>query len=75
MPFQKILLPAAGVLLCALAYRHWGRSGVALALGAIVMWGLLHVSRLLGLMRRASYQSVRSVALSRPLGALQSPPG
>ncbi|MCX7278354.1 MAG: hypothetical protein NTZ15_13680 [Burkholderiales bacterium] len=45
MPFQKILLPAAGVLLCALAYRHWGRLGVALALGAIVMWGLLHVSR------------------------------
>jgi hypothetical protein len=95
MRCQKILVPAFGLLLPVLAYWQWAWPGVALALGAMVMWGLVHVLRLLQVMQRAARQPVGAVAsavmlnarlrpglpllqvvaLTRSLGALQSPPG
>jgi hypothetical protein len=63
MPFQKIIVPIAGVLLVVLAYRFYGWSGVAAATAAIVMWVLLHLTRMLQVLKRAA---------SRPIGYLDS---
>ena len=51
---QKVLAPVAAAGFLVLAYSRYGWLGVAGALGALVMWALLHVSRLLQVMRRAA---------------------
>jgi hypothetical protein len=52
--FQKVLAPLAAVGLIALAYRSYGWPGVAGAVGALVMWMLLHFTRMLQVMQRAA---------------------
>lgn len=93
MKFQKILVPVAGIALIAFAYKTNGWAGVALIVGGIVMWGLLHFTRMTQVLSRASKRPVGFVdsavmlnaklkagvpllhvlALTRALGALQSP--
>ncbi len=51
---QKILAPLGALGLLVLAYRGYGWLGVAGAVGALVMWVLLHVSRMLQVMQRAA---------------------
>jgi hypothetical protein len=63
MNFQKILLPIGGVLLVAFAYRGWGWLGVGLASAGLVMWLLLHFTRLMTILKRAA---------DRPLGYVDS---
>ena len=63
MRFQKILFPLAGVLLVAAAYRSYGWGGVAIAVGSLVMWLLLHFNRMMQVLKRAT---------SRPLGYVDS---
>ena len=63
MNFQKILLPIGGVLLVAFAYRGWGWMGVGLASAGLVMWLLLHFTRLMTILKRAA---------DRPLGYVDS---
>ena len=52
--FQKVLAPLVAVGLIALAYRSYGWPGVAGAVGALVMWMLLHFTRMLQVMQRAA---------------------
>ena len=59
MDFQKIILPVLGVVVVAAAWRGWGWPGVALAVGGIVMWMLLHFTRMMKVLQGAS---------SRPVG-------
>ena len=59
MNFQKIVLPVLGVVIVAVAWRGYGWAGVAMALGGIVMWMLLHFTRMMRVLQRAS---------DRPLG-------
>ncbi len=93
MKFQKILVPLAGVALIAFAYKSNGWAGVALVVGGLVMWGLLHFTRMTQVLTRASKRPIGFVdsavmlnaklkagvpllhvlALTRALGALQSP--
>ena len=47
MNYLKILVPAAGVALVAAAYRAYGWPGVAIVSGGIVMWILLHFTRMM----------------------------
>lgn len=54
MQFQKIILPILGVIVVVAAYRGLGWPGVALAAGGIVMWMLLHYTRLMKVLQRAS---------------------
>ena len=54
MNWQRILVPIAGAAMVAFAYRTWGWSGVALVFGGIVMWMLLHFTRLTQVLRRAA---------------------
>jgi hypothetical protein len=63
MNFNRIVVPALGVVLVAAAWRGWGWPGVALAVSAIVMWMLLHFNRLVKVLQRAA---------SRPIGHCDS---
>lgn len=58
MNLQKIVLPVLGVVVVAAAYRGFGWSGVALALGGIVMWMLLHFTRMMKVLQRAADRPV-----------------
>ncbi|MDW5440982.1 glycerate kinase [Polaromonas sp. SM01] len=63
MKFQKILVPIAGVALVVLAYRSFGWAGVAAAASGLVMWILLHFTRMLQVLKRAA---------NRPIGHVDS---
>jgi hypothetical protein len=58
MNFQKIILPILGVVVVAAAYRAYGWPGVALAATGIVMWMLLHFTRMMKVLQRASKRPV-----------------
>jgi hypothetical protein len=60
---MRIAVPIAGVGVIALAWRAYGWGGVALAVGGIVMWMLLHFTRYLQVLKRAS---------NRPIGHVDS---
>ena len=47
MNLQRIFLPILGVVVVAVAWRAYGWGGVALAAGGIVMWVLLHFTRMM----------------------------
>ena len=63
MNFQRIVVPVLGVALVALAWRSYGWAGVALVVGGIVMWALLHFNRLMQALKRAA---------NRPIGYVDS---
>jgi hypothetical protein len=63
MRFQKILLPVGGVVVVALAYRFYNWAGVAMAVGGLVMWLLLHFTRMIQVLKRAA---------NRPMGYVDS---
>ena len=58
MNFQKILLPILGVVVVAMAYSGYGWPGAALAATGIVMWMLLHFTRMMKVLQRASNRPV-----------------
>ena len=60
---QKIFLPILGVVLVGAAYRGYGWPGVALVTGGIVMWMLLHFTRMMRVLQQAS---------NRPIGYCDS---
>ena len=93
MNFQRILIPVAGVAVVLMAYRFYGWPGVAGTVSVLVFWLLLHFTRLLHILKRATSRPIghvdsavmlnaklkpgmtlmHVVAMTRSLGALQSP--
>jgi hypothetical protein len=63
MQFQKYLVPIGSVILVVAAYRAYGWAGVAMAVGVLVMWLLLHFTRLMRVLQRAA---------NRPIGYVDS---
>jgi hypothetical protein len=63
MNFQKILVPILGVVLVVGAWNAAGWGGVALVLGGILMWVLLHFNRMMTALRRTA---------DRPIGYVDS---
>ena len=63
MNFRKILVPVLGVVLVAGAYRAASWAGVALAVSGLVMWMLLHFTRVTKVLGKAA---------DRPLGYVGS---
>ena len=63
MQLQRVIVPIAGLLLIAAAYRSYGWGGVAIATGALVMWLLLHFTRMMQVLKRAA---------NRPIGYVDS---
>lgn len=70
---HKTLLLIGGAALVALAHRAYGWPGLALVLGGVVMWLLLHFTRLMRVLRRAAQRPVghvdSAVMLHARLGA------
>lgn len=93
MQFQKILVPLASVALVAAAYHYYSWPGVAVATGGLIMWLLLHFTRMMTVLKRAANRPIgyvgsavmlnaklrpgvtllHVVAMTKSLGALQSP--
>ena len=73
MNFQKIILPILGVLVVAVAYRGYGWPGVGLAVGGIVMWMLLHFTRMMKVLQGASNRPVGWCASAVMLNAKLRP--
>ena len=63
MNLQKILVPVAGIAVVVLAYRFYGWAGIAGAGTVMVMWVMLHFTRLMTILKRAA---------SRPIGHVDS---
>lgn len=58
MNWQKIAFPILGVGLVAASWQAYGWPGVALVAGGIVMWALLHFTRMMKVLERASARPV-----------------
>ena len=63
MNFQKILVSLAGVAALVLAYRFYSWAGVAAIATGLVMWMLLHFTRMMTVLKRAA---------NRPIGYVDS---
>jgi hypothetical protein len=73
MPFKKILIPAGGVFLVAYAFYAYSWPGVAVALGGLVMWMLLHFTRMMHVLKRASNHPLGTVGSAVMLNAKLQP--
>ncbi|MDB5929022.1 MAG: hypothetical protein JWR60_729 [Polaromonas sp.] len=73
MNFQKILIPVAGVAAVAVAYNLAGWSGVAVIATGLVMWLLLHFTRMMNVLKRAANQPIGYVASAVMLNAKLQP--
>ena len=62
MNFTKIIAPVAIIVLTVGAWRQFGWAGIALAGGGVVMWILLHFTRMVTVMSRAANRPVGHVA-------------
>ena len=69
MNYLKILVPAAGVALVAAAYRAYGWPGVAIVSGGIVMWIMLHFTRMMQALKRAADRPIGFVGSAVMLNA------
>lgn len=63
MNLQKIWVPVAGAATVVMGYVYSGWPGVALIVGALVMWLLLHFNRMMQVLKRAA---------NRPIGYIES---
>ncbi|MDD0813815.1 glycerate kinase [Curvibacter sp. HBC28] len=73
MNFKKILVPVGGLVIVALAYRAYGLGGVAAALGGVVMWILMHYTRLMQVLKRANNNPIGYVGSAVMLNAKLRP--
>lgn len=63
MNYKSILLWLAGAVLVAVSFQKYGWAGVAVVVGGLVMWGLLHFTRMMAVLKRAA---------NRPMGYVDS---
>ncbi len=73
MPFKKFLIPAGALFLVAYAFYAYSWPGVAVVVGALVMWMLLHFTRMMQVLQRASARPVGTVASAVMLNAKLQP--
>jgi hypothetical protein len=73
MNFQKIIVPIAGAAVVALAYRTFGWAGVAAAVGGLMMWLLLHFTRMMQVLKRAAERPIGYVGSAVMLNAKLKP--
>jgi len=73
MNFQRVVLPVVGVAMVVLAYRSYGWPGVALVAGGVVMWMLLHFTRMMRVLQRAANHPIGWCASAVMLNAQLKP--
>ncbi len=69
MNLNKILVPVAIIVLTVGAWRQFGWAGIAMAAGGLVMWVLLHFTRLMHILKKAADRPVGHVASAVMLNA------
>jgi hypothetical protein len=70
---RSLLFLAAGLMLFVGARRAWGWPGLAAAGGGLLMWLLLHFTRLKNIMQRAAKQPIGFVGSAVMLNAKLKP--
>jgi hypothetical protein len=73
MNFQKFLIPAAGLALIVAAYFFYGWPGVVVVVSVLVMWMLLHFTRMMQVLKRATGRPVGYVDSAVMLNAKLKP--
>ena len=73
MNWRNILVPVGLLILLGAAYQNYKWMGVLAVAGGIVMWLMLHFTRLMTVMRRASERPVGYVASAVMLNAKLKP--
>ena len=73
MNFQKFLIPAAVVALLVAAYFSYGWPGVVVVVSVLVMWMLLHFTRMMQVLKRATNRPVGYVDSAVMLNAKLKP--
>ncbi|MDO8279632.1 MAG: glycerate kinase [Burkholderiaceae bacterium] len=73
MKFQKILTLIFGILLIGGSYTAYGWAGIAVVSGGILMWVLLHFTRLMNVLKRASDRPIGYVGSAVMLNAKLKP--
>ena len=73
MNWRNILVPVGLLILLGAAYQNYKWMGVLAVAGGIVMWLMLHFTRLMTIMRRASERPVGYVASAVMLNAKLKP--
>ena len=58
MNFQRVVVPALSLGVLALAYYYYSWMGVAAAGGLLVMWAMLHFTRLMHILQRAAQRPI-----------------
>ena len=61
MEIQKIVVPVAALVISVAGYRAYGWPGLALVAGGLVMWQLLHFTRMLQILKRAADRPIGHV--------------
>ncbi|PUE40559.1 glycerate kinase [Limnohabitans sp. Bal53] len=69
MNFTRLLTLAAIVILTLGAWQAFGWPGIALAVGGIVMWVLLHFTRMVSILKKAADRPIGHVASAVMLNA------
>lgn len=73
MKFQKILVPVVVLAVLGFAWQRYAWQGVALVVTGLVMWAMLHFTRVMGVMRRAAERPIGYVASAVMLNAKLKP--
>ncbi len=73
MNWQRIAIPVAGAAFLYAAWRSYGLPGLAIASGGVVMWVLLHFTRLMHVLKQASERPVGWVGSAVMLNAKLKP--
>ena len=61
MNFQKIVVPVGILVAVAVAWYEYRWMGVMAVLGAVMMWLLLHFTRLMTILKRAANRPIGHV--------------
>ena len=66
---MKYLIPLGLAVLLVVAWQSQGWPGVAMVGGGVLMWGLLHMTRMMTVLKRAAHQPVGWVGSAVMLNA------
>jgi hypothetical protein len=69
MNFTKIIAPLAIVVFTIGAWQAFQWAGIALAVGGVVMWVLLHFTRMVAILKKAADRPIGHVASAVMLNA------
>ena len=73
MNFRKYLIPIGIACLFIASYNAWGWQGPITVLGGLVMWALLHYTRLMNVMQKARHSPIGYVGSAVMLNAKLKP--